>query len=407
MATATTVKKPTAAPLAKGAAKPGAPLAKPAGKPAAAKPAAKPAAEKVAKPPKEVKPFADGEIVIFKAYAKTPENPQFTEGEELAVVSQRDAEGVLMVACVKSSQYHKYKADENSVNGEELTVSEFKRTNKVVPAPYAMVPVSDLAKRLQGKDPLEVATELYDTAQQSFFLLGGVLNKLYREIDEDTGLPLFCGYQNADGKNYENSKDAFEQFLIDNFGVGGGSGDFALSSFRKAQYLMSIYDTFSNLKDAPKLIAEVAKIGWWKAALIAQYATDENASELVTKAGEQSSKQLEQTLKTEYVTEGTKPTGAAAPRVTIKRLTFTYKLYEDAGAGLEVIMKAAQKQLGLSDESAVFEHIVQAWASEHLGDAEGRADAATNRARVNLKKAGVKLPADHPAAEKPVQKAAA
>jgi hypothetical protein len=386
MAKAVTVQKPA---LAKGAAKP---AAKPAlAKPVAKKPEAK--AEKAPKPPKEIKPFIDGEIVTFKGYTQKPAKPLFTEGEELAVVEQTEENGVLMISCVKASQYHKYKADENSVDGEQLTPAEVKRTGKTVPAPYQLVPVGDMAKKLKDHDPLEVAIGLYNDAQQSFFYLGGVLNKLYREMDDDSGLPLFCSYQDASGKNYENSKDGFEVFLKDNFGTEG-----ELSSMRKAQYFMAIYDSFSNLKDAPKLIAELPKVGWWKAARLAQYITDDNATQLVQIAQEQTDVQLTETLKTQYTTEGNTAKGTAASRHTIKRTTFTFKLYEDAGVALELILKAAGKQLGMQDTSQVFEHIVQEWASEHLGDAAAKAKAATERARAQLKKQGVKLPADHPAA---------
>lgn len=384
MATAT-VKKPA---LAKAVTKP-AVIAKPKG-------AVKPKAEKAPKPAKETKPFVDGEIVIFKGYASPPKKPFFTEGEELAVVEQTEVEGVLTLGCVKAGQYHRYKADSDTVEGAEILATEVRRTGKTVPEPFQLTVVGDMSNILKQEngDPLAISINLYNRAQESFFYLGGVLAKLYREIDEETGLPLFCGYEDENGKKFENSKDGFDKFIKSNFGEDG-----ELSSQRKAQYLMAIYESFSSIKDAAKLIKELPEVGWWKASRLAQYITDENAEDLVRIAQEQTDKQLEETLKTKYTTEGNTAKGTAASRHTIKRTTFTFKLYEDAGVAIDVILKAAGKQLGLQDNSAVFEHMVQEWASEHLGDASTKAKAATERARATLRKQGVKLPPDHPAAK--------
>lgn len=370
-------------------------LGKTVAKPGLKKPAAKDAkATKIAKPTKEVKPFEVGEVGVFKGYTTPPKVPFFTAGEELAVVDQREEDGILTIACVRVGQYHKYTADPDNTQGAEILASELRRTGKTVPPEFHLTVVGDMEKLLRGKDPLEVGIELYSTAQESFFYLGGVLAKLYREIDDETGNPLFCTYTDSEGANYEPSKEGFERFIKDNFGEDG-----EISSMRKAQYFMAIYESFSALDNAAALIKELPKVRWWKASKLAQYITNKNATELVKIAQEQSDKELTETLKTKYTTEGNTAKGTAASRHSIKRTTFTFKLYEDAGVAIDLIMKAAGKQLGIQDLSAVFEHIVQEWGAEKLGDTANKAKAATERARNTLRKQGVKLPADHPAAK--------
>lgn len=389
------VKKPAAAAGTKPAlAK--API-KPAAKGAAANGATKPAkAAKPAKAPKEVKPFQDGEIVIFKKYIETQEGQSLTEGEELAVVGQVTDGDKLLINVVRSSQYHRYKEDENSVTGEQLLPDEIRRTGKTVPEPFQLTVVGDMSNILksEGGDPQAIAKNLFSKAKQAFFYLGGVLSKLYKEIDPETEKPLFCGYTDAKGKNFENSKEGFEAFVKDTFGE-----DSDLNGLRKAQYLMSIYEQFSALSNAQEIIKQLPSIGWTKAGMLAQYVTDENAAELVKVAEEQTVPKLTETLKTQYTTEGTTARGGAASRATIKRTTFTFKLYEDSGVAVDIIIKAAAKQLGLSDPSDVFEYIINEWASEHVTEAASKATAAKTKALNALKKQGAKVPEDHPAAK--------
>jgi hypothetical protein len=365
--------------------------------------AAQTATPKAPKPPKDIKPFELGEIVIFKGYTpdekgNTPKNKLFTKDEELAVCEpSKDEDGTMLVPCVKVGQYHKYKTDPESVSGEEVLASELRRTNKSVPEPFSLTVVGDMDKILKSEDgdPLAVAQKLYSDASKAFFYFGGVLAKLYKEMDEDTEQPLFCGYTDDNGKNFENSKEGFTAFLDHNFGELGG--------LRKAQYYMTIYENFSVLENAADIVKELTQVGWWKAGMLAQYVTDDNASELVGIAQEQSAEKLAETLKTSYTTEGNTARGAPASRHMIKKTTFTFKLYEDAGVAIDMIMKAAGKQLGLQDMSEVFEHIVQEWGSEKLGEVANKAQAARTRAQNAFKKQGVKLPADHPAAKAQAQ----
>jgi len=370
--------------------------------PAAAKAKAKKPAKVKAAPAKakEVKPFADGEIVTFKGYQKAPTSVYFTEGEEIAIVGQRVEGEDVLLAAVKVADYHQYKADQNSVDGQEILSTEVKRTGKTVPPIYHLTVVGEMSAILKSQqgDPREQAITLRETAEKSFFYLGGVLCKLYKEKDEDTGKSIFTNYQSADGKSFEDSKEGFEAFCKETFGADFGG-------IRRAQYLMSIYESVSSLKNAAAIISELPTIKWWKAQLLASYITDTNATQLVKIAKEQNYDKLKETLKTQYTSEGTTARGHQASRATLKKTTFTFKLYEDAGAGVEYIMHAAQKQTGITDLNQVFEHIVQEWASDHLGDIAQKAQAAVDKKRRAAIKSGVKLPSDHPAAQEAQQAA--
>lgn len=377
-------------------------------KPALAKPAAskptvgksvkvpKAAAKAPAKPLKETKPFNDGDIVVFKGYKKQPENVLFTEGEELAIVGQSLEGDTIMLAAVKVADYHKFKEDAESVNGQQIMSDEVKRTNKTVPPLYHLPVIGDMSLILKSdSDPRDVAIHLYDQAERSYFYLGGILCKLYKEKDGDTGKSVFTNYQNASGKGYEDSKEGFEAFVKDTFGDDFGG-------FRKAQYTMSIYEAVSSLTNAASVIKELPAIGWWKATKLAAHITDANAAALVKLAKDKSLtfKAFDETLKTQYTTEGgITARGHQAARAVLKKTTFAFKLYEDAGAGVEYIMNAASKQMGISDLNQVFERITQEWASEHLGEIAAKAQAAVDKKRRAAIKSGVKLPADHPAAQ--------
>ncbi|MET4190632.1 MULTISPECIES: hypothetical protein [unclassified Bradyrhizobium] len=380
-------------------------------KPAAAAKAPKAAA--VAKPPKaaaapkakpEVKPFEDGTIVIFKGYGDeaAKASGSFTPGEELAVVGQSEKEGEIVVAVVKKADYHAFKADENSVNGEEILAAEVKRTAKTVEPVYHLPVVGEMQNYLKQEDgdPLKIAQKLFGDIGKAFFYLGGVLAKLYNEAGAD-GKPLFTEYQSPAKKHYEDSKEGFEAFLKDNFGEDMGG-------YRKAMNLIDIYKSFSALPNATEVVKSLGGVGWWKASLLARYVTDDNAKELVEAAKTQSYEKLNETLKTSYTTEGgSTPRGVAASRATIKKLTLGFKLYEDQGEAVEMILKAASKQLGTQDLNQVFEHIVTEWATDHLAEVKAKADAARERKTKALIKSGVKMPADHPSqAQAPAQAAA-
>ena len=406
---AVALKKPAAAPTK--------PVALAKGKPAASKavatkPAAKPAAKAPAKP---AKPYENGEIVVFKGYAP-PTNEAakpvpadtkgklFTPEQELAVVGERQDNGATFISVVAVGDYHRFIENpdyegEDAVQGEEVMPSEIKRTNKKVEAPYELVAVGNMETILaEDSDPLNVAKALYSKASESFFYLGGVLAQLIKGRGAD-GEPVFASYEKEDGTTY--GKDGLEDFLLDNFGE-------AFGGVRKARYYVSIYESFAALDDPDKLVAEMAKVGWWKVALMANYVTNENVTELLETAGGQNEKEFKETLKTQYTSEGSTPQGKAATRATVKKTTFgPYKLYEDQASGVEMILNAAAKQIGVQDPNLLFEYIITEWASEHLGDVAEKAKAKVNQATAKLKKSGAKLPGDHPAAEKEAPKEAA
>jgi hypothetical protein len=409
------------APLAKPAAKPAAAakpaLAKPAAKPtlakprakAAAKPAAKPAAAakpapKVAKPKPETKPYDQGSIVVFNGYSPIPDpaNPEntiektdglFTPGEELAVVSEVQRDGDQVLGVVKKADYHAYIADpENGPAGEEILAREAKRTSKVVEAPFHLPVVGEMANYLKQSDgdPLLIAQKIFGDIEKGFFYFGGVMAKLYKEKGED-GKSLFTGYANDANVNYEDSKEGFEAFLKDNFSE-------SLGGYRKVMDLIAIYESISSLSNAATVIKEISTLGWWKAQKLARFITDDNAAEVIEVAKTNNYDQMSEILKTSYTSEGgVNARGTAAARATIKKTEFAFKLFEDQGEGIEMILKAAQKQLGTTDLNAVFEHIVTEWAGDHLAEVAPKAAAAVTRKRNALVKGGVKLPADHPA----------
>jgi hypothetical protein len=90
----------------------------------------------------------------------------------------------------------------------------------------------------------------------------------------------------------------------------------------------------------------------------------------------------------------------------MKKTTFTFKLYEDQGDAVEMILKLASRQTGITDLNQLFEHICSEWAGDHIAEAAEKAKAVADKKRKALVKSGAALPKDHPMA-KPVAAPAA
>lgn len=390
------------APLAKPAAKAAPVLAKPA-KAAAKAPAAAKKPAKAPAAPKLVTPMEIGQIVIFKGYTPTidPATQQpvektdglFTNGEKLAVVSETDRDGARYIGVVKVADFHAFQENPDKIAGEELLTSELRKTNDVVAAPFNLPVVGEMANylKLESGDPLAIAQKIFGDIEKGFFYFGGVMAKLYKEKGED-GASLFTQYTNPVGVKYADNKEGFEAFLKDNFSE-------SLGGYRKVMDLIAIYEAISSLTNAAEVVKKISSLGWWKAQKLSRFITDANSAEVIKVAEDNNFDKMSEILKTSYTSEGgTNARGTASARAVIKKTEFAFKLYEDQGEGIEMILKAAQKQIGTTDLNKVFEHIVTEWAGDHLEGVKDKAAAAVARKTGNLKRAGVKLPADHPAA---------
>lgn len=174
-------------------------------------------------------------------------------------------------------------------------------------------------------------------------------------------------------KRYTENK-GFELYVQEQLGL----------EYRKAMYLIDIYYKFSMYGiDASK----VAELGWTKCAKISAVLTEENADDLLELAANSTVEELKDAIKEGYTTEG----GSTGDRK--KKVTFKFKLFEDAATGVQEAIEGVCKQMGFKDPSQAFEHIVMEWAAEHpLTDEADDASVKKTTAKVAAKagKASVK-----------------
>jgi len=191
-----------------------------------------------------------------------------------------------------------------------------------------------------------IAQELEAKAATSEYHLGGVLYHVkksgeYKEIEDGA----YAG------------EGGWREFIESYFNV----------KYRKAQYLIEIYQAFStkNIENAAEI---VAGMGWSKAAKIANpLLNDYDADELIEAANTNTVEDLS-TLVKEIKTEGG-TRGTAGEKVT--RLTMKFRLVQDDATTAETILKAAMEQQGTTDPGDALMTILVDWYNNNV--AEGKA----------------------------------
>lgn len=194
-----------------------------------------------------------------------------------------------------------------------------------------IVHLASVKKLLKKGDMLETAKSLVTQAEQSFFLLGGVLAEIHR-----TKAYVEAGFDAEGG---------WEEFLNAEMGI----------EYRKAMYLVDIYKTFSKLEIDE---ARLAKIGWTKAKLLARQLRGANADEiedLLDAAEEMTRDDLEQHIK--ETTVGGKAKGDKVKKVVYKMVAFADEADYIGGA-----IQRAQEMVEGGDVNEAMKHIFREWA---------------------------------------------
>lgn len=322
-----------------------------------------------------------GDVVTFVDYStETPKDEQtFEPGADVLIVNKEKRSDGTVYTIISPADKDKYDEDADSVDGMEAVASELKKKKagavakvKEPAQPQKVVAYGDLAKILKGGEAKEVAKKLVEDAKKNFFYFGGILAKIY---NENMYAPKGVTWIERE------HKDAWEEFCKDNYGMGAA----------QVRAYIDTYQTVSGLNiDAKK----VGEIGWSKMAEVSRYITADNADELIEKAEELPITELKATLKTEFVdAEGRTPSGRQTRTSKMTKKTFGFQLFEDDAAGVEFILGAAQKQLGLDDPNKTFEHIINEWATDHLDESKvSKAASAVKKVQKEAKAKGVELP---------------
>lgn len=368
--------------------KPAPKLAAPKGKSASAKPGKLKAPTKGGKPAKakveKVKAapiLKNGTVGEFLAYQNNrTETPMFEKGERIVVVGhEKDADKNVHYTCIKEGDYAAYKqnAEDENVNGDQLFAAEFKVLENEKVDEYALtVPDTERLTELLAEnenDALATAKALIESANESYFYLGGCLAKLYAgQTFRDAGEK--GAYNDEIGKDKEPVKGTgWDKFCRENFDMGG----------RKALGLISIYRSFSVLPDIDlDEISRNPKIGWVKLEQMATVVKPDNVAELLEQAQENNVEDFRALIKSDYQAVGRGAAQAGGASAKIKRTSFGFKLFEDAGAAVQFIIAQAQKQYGYGDDANMaFEHIMTEWANDHLSETAAK-KVLTERRRV-------------------------
>lgn len=371
MATAKTKVKPNA----KTAKAPAKTTAKTAAKKANTKKAPAAAANKPKTPSKVL---AVGTFAKFGGYRSNMDEDEvvFAEGDVIYIVEvdDDDKDGILYSAIAAGDLAMYQEEGEEAVNGGQVAPSEVSeiKGGALEKARATYVPVEALgrlAEMLEENDnPIEVAIELNQSIQETYFWLGGALAKVLQgqlHLKENGG-------------DHEGD-EAFNDFCQAEFGFKASKG----------QQLARVYVTFSNLDgfDPTSLDA----VGWSKAAIAERFVTEENMTEVLELAETTSQRELAHTLKVQYSSEdGATPSGKAASRGdAIIKKTLSYRLDEDSAEGVQLAITQCMKQNGIENEAIALERICVEWAQENVqaGTAQKRITAKATKAAKAREKA--------------------
>ena len=231
---------------------------------------------------------------------------------------------------------------EDADNGETWT--QFERTLKASEAEAAL-PKLKVTKSVateisnDSDDAIVAAKRLIETAEKTYYTLGGVLavisrDKLYAQVKVNGEFP------------YAGNK-GFEAFCEDHLNV----------RYRKAQYLINIYESFTQ---AGLTEAKIGSIGWSKAKeLVSILAVEpQNADKWIETAKEGSTAEVAEAVKARLTKIGAKTHGNTK---TVRTVTCKFKLHEDEGQVVEQAIKLAKEQADTDDDSQAFAHIIKEW----------------------------------------------
>lgn len=362
--------------------KPKAKAAEPKAKAKKAKAAAAAAVEK------STTAIEEGTFLKFKGYRAQvdADDAVFEEGDILYVIEvEEDEETGTLITAIVADDISEYEENgDANVKGGEVTPSEVTvlTGNALEKARDQYTPVALIGKLADmfaaNDDAIEVAIELNQEIQETYFWLGGALARILQ-----TG-----AYLKENGGDYD-GEEAFNDFCQGEFGFKASKG----------RQLARVYQTFSTIEgfEPSKLDA----VGWSKAAIAERFVTAENVDEVLDIAETTNQRELAYTLKEKFVSEnGTTASGKAASRgAQIVRKTITFRLDEDSAETVQLVLQQCMKKNGIENEALALERICVEWADAHV---EG--DHAKKRINSKAAKAAkARAAAEKPKAEdKPV-----
>lgn len=371
------------------------PTAAPAASKKSAGKAAKPKAEKASEESKPAAPkelYEVGTFARFTGYKSKMAKDEivFKENDEIVIVEvNSDDKGGTVYVAVMAADYAEYLANgDDNVTGGEVAPSECAALKgaalEKARERYTPVVITGRLEKLLKKNDnvVEVAIELNQSIQESYFWLGGALAKILQE-----GLHL-----KENGGDYT-GEDAFNDFCQAEFGFKASKG----------QQLARVYRTYSAIPgfDPSSLDA----VGWSKAAIAERFVTEENVEEIIELATNTTQRELAGVLKDKYVAENKTVSGKSASRATLLKKSLNFRLDEDSADTVQLALEAFGKQNGVQDPNMQLYGIVLAWAQDHVDSDTAKKRIASKAAKAEAARAAAAAPAEEKA--KPAAKPAA
>jgi len=124
--------------------------------------------------------------------------------------------------------------------------------------------------------------------------------------------------------------------------------------YRKAMYLVDIWDKVKGLNLSP---VKVAELGWTKMKDIAAVINEKNATELLEKAEKMTSRELTEAVK---VMRKTDSSGAVLPTIT----TISLKCSDAESKAILDALEEAKKLCAVNNDTMAFEMICQEWLDD-------------------------------------------
>jgi hypothetical protein len=192
-------------------------------------------------------------------------------------------------------------------------------------APPAPLVLTEAVKALVSDDAvkvIEAAEVLSKQIDTNEFTLGGILAVVRREKH-------FTKLVDGEGKAlFADDKSGFEAYVGARLSCG----------YRKAMYLIQMYEKYSALGVTEE---QIAKIGWSKAVLMLNVVTAENKEQMLEFAETHTKSEVEAHVKSTRVNAGTQ--GNTSPRGV--RHSFAFNLYNNDGESAKAIIEAAKADL--------------------------------------------------------------
>lgn len=201
---------------------------------------------------------------------------------------------------------------------------------------------AEVSAMIEADGALKAAKALVLKAEEAWFDLGGLLLEI-----QDRDLYVKAGY--------DEGPQGFHAYVEHELGV----------EYRKARYLMGIYEVFRDPRIVKKLTkTKFQRLGWSKAKEMARLGADqlsEHFDDLYDKAVEGSREDLVDHIKSTYVVA----TREGSQRV--QKVAFNFSLVGDAANTVQRALAEAQKAVGEEDLNKAFEYLCGDW----LATAEG------------------------------------